>query len=350
MPAPATPLAWSMWGIASLTALALCLGAYWTPANPSLSPVGRADWSRLVDDKRDDHAHVASKVYSGQVQRADIVVLGNSSAREALWEEEILSKALRERGDARDLLDLSSTSQSLMEMLFWLHSSPPRARQTYVIFWGFTTLKSGTDFQSLEEGALLRSPSHLIREYPNSDLLPPHWRRPGYQALMHWRAQRQVLQRQIRFRFRYWVQELAYGISPPRYARYLYEGRSPLSSDASETFLRRMEAGFRAHSDANLVSRIRMLDVIASLVRNRGGTLVIAMPPELSAQTRSMYPREFAQFAGALQDWSERHAVEVIDLNQSVAWTRTDFYDPAHVSASGREKWSRALVGWLASR
>lgn len=356
--------AWA-WCLAGLIALAA--GALLLLASPALLPA--SVWPRFIDERRDDQAYVAAKVMAGELADADVVVLGTSSAREALWPESDLQAALMHSGgEKQKIVNLASSSQSPLETLFLVSLQPTKPGQLYVVFVGFGALQLEQPFARLEEGGFLVSPEHLLAAYPSAALYPRHWTSGWSRWLMRWHALRQRLQRQIKFGLRSSVREAVYGLPAIRYQAYLYEGAQRASIPDRAVQLQQTSSALARNFEPNLTNLTRALDSLAVAVRQRGSRLVLVAPPDSAPELRSTHPAEYARFEATVGALAVRHGVGLFDWNGQVVWNRpicpnqlaaenrptaslaADFIDATHVSAAGRDKWSAAFIAWLQSQ
>lgn len=288
---------------------------------------------------------------AGELARADVVLFGTSSLREALLPEAGLQPALaHKRGGKMSIVNLSSAAQTTLEALFLATLRPAPPGQIYVVFLGFGALQYSDSFDRLEQGAFLVAPDHLLDAYTADCVYPQRWAAWPSRLAMRWGALRQRLQRQIKFGLRSRVREAVYGLRT-RYLPYFYEGPQAAAIPDRTLQLTQAKTAIAGQFEVKLSQTIRALDLLAQAVQRNGSRLVIASPPDSGPELRQALPVEYGRFDGAVTELVQRRGMERVDWNAQLDWNRSatqgDFIDAAHVSKQGRDKWSASFVAWL---
>ena len=341
------PLPARAWGAVLICSLITTLALLLLPlTSPSVAPA--TSWMRLVDTRDDDQAYVGAKVLAGDLEQADFVLLGTSSAREAFWPEAALQAALEQGGGTSSrIVNLASSAQSPIEMLFLATMRPTKPGQLYIVLINLSALQIANPFENLERGGFFLPPEHLVDAYPRAGVYPEHWKSWSSRLLARWHALRQRLQRQIKYCLRSWIGQTVYGLSAQSYRPYRYLDRPAPDGSHRARLLQTAKADFEKHFESNLAYLARTLDPLAVTRQQRGSRLIVMHPPNADHVFAGAYPREYARFMAVIRALESRQGVAVVELNQQIDWTAEDFIDYAHVSATGRDKWSAAFVDWL---
>jgi hypothetical protein len=167
---------------------------------------------------------------------------------------------------------------------------------------------------------------------------------------MRWYALRQWSQRQIRFGLRSWVLEELYGAVVPPYDGYRYAHIRARRSIDSEVRLGDRRSKPQADFAADLNYFLRTVDILAERLQSRGNHLALVIAPDFGSLHGNELQTERARYVSALQAWASRRGATFLDWNSTIRWESTDSIDGVHATPAGREKWSAALVGWLAQR
>lgn len=303
-------------------------------------------WDALVADRLDDQAYVSARVLSGEAGNAGIVVFGDSSAREGLWSDAALGEYLGRPPAGQRIVNLASSAQTAAEALVLAHAMKLRAGQTLIVFLRYSSLRQSDPFLRLEQGSFLFPPTAILGD---TRAHPASWLRPWASISLSFQAVRQNLQRQLRYRLKYWVQERLYGISRAAYQPYHPEYASTQGPAERARQAASITADLKWNFKANLSYQLAALDQLAQLVHERQARLIIAASPgsgPISVETqqeREIFHRELDQFV-------QRRGVEWLDLNARLSWQEDDFSDLTHVTPVGREKWSRAFGDWVRSQ
>jgi hypothetical protein len=308
-------------------------------------------WHQMIDTNRDDQAHVMGKVLSGDAAGADIVILGTSATREALLVDDQLNQkiALR-RSLPLSIVNLASSAQSPIESLFLVDAMAPQAGQEFVLFVSISSLRQDHPFNRLERGGFMHPPEALIQKYAGRDIFPVEWQSHSKRLLYKFRAARSQLFRLVNFRLKYWFQENIYGHAAPPYSPYLYIGQPSAKPETKHAQINTHRDGHRRQLSTNLMYLKNTIDVLANTLNQRNCRLVIASPPEFNREMRGMFPNESRLLNDVIQGLRAKHQIELVDFNDAISWSQNDFVDLTHVTQSGRDKWSEALLTWLSSR
>jgi hypothetical protein len=341
------PLLASTAGIASL----LLLIAITSGSSAIDAQSNRGYWRAMSDSSNDDQAYVMGKVLSGAAAKANVIVLGTSSAREALLTDHEFSAQLRRRNASHSsLVNFASSAQSPIESLLLTEAITPREGQQFILFISHSVFQQSRPFNAIEQGGFMYPPEALIMKYAQSGIFPAYWLDERKRFVYRARAKRQELYRHLNYRLKYWIAEQVYGEPRPNYLPYLYVGLPPLDASYKERIVKTYETEFRAHLASNLTYVTNTLSVLADYLAERKCRFVIAFAPEDKHEMRKLFPNEFRIFSEMLQAAQATHKFEILDLNSNVAWEVGDFHDLTHVKESGRIKWSNALANWLAQQ
>lgn len=341
------PLLASTAGIASL----LLLIAITSGFSAIDAQSDRGYWHAMSDSSNDDQAYVMGKVLSGAAAKADVIVLGTSSAREALLtDSEFSSQLRRQNASQTSVVNLASSAQSPIESLLISEAIAPREGQQFVLFISHSVFQQARPFNAIEQGGFMYPPEFLVRKYAQRGIFPTYWNDERKRFVYRARAKRQELYRHLNYRLKYWITEQVYGEPRPNYLPYLYVGLPPLDPSYKERNIKAYESDFREHLASNLTYVTKTLGVLADYLAERKCRLVIALAPEEKNEMRELFPNEFRIFSEMLQAAQATHKFEVLNLNSNIAWEVGDFRDFAHVNESGRIKWSNALANWLSQQ
>jgi hypothetical protein len=346
-----TPL--SLLGLASSVLIAAVVLVFIVAAglDASQSKIDRSFWYRLADTKKDDQAHVMAKVFSGDAAKADVVILGTSSAREAvLTDTQFNAELTRQNSPRRSAINLATGAQSPIESLLIADAMPPHEGQLFVLFISLYSFKQALPFDAIEKGRLMRPPEDLIKKYSRQKIFPPHWLGFGDRLLYRARAERQALYRHLNYRLKYGIAEQVYAQPAPIYSPHLNVGKPPLDPGLKRRQIEHFNADLKRYLKPNLVYVANTLGVLADFLKAHKCRFVIATPPELNNEMRELFPLELGIFNEMLQTVRSAHPFELLELNDSINWEAADFHDLTHVNESGRSKWSRALATWLSQQ
>ncbi len=309
----------------------------------------RRFWKTMHDTRKDDQVYVMGKVLSGDAAQANVVILGTSSAREALViDDEFNALLARQNSSLTSAVNLATGAQSPIETLLVTEAIPPREGQLFVVLISALSLKQSTLFNAIEHGGFMRPPENLIKKYSQRGIFPSHWNRLDSRLLYHARAKRQEFYRYLNYRLKYWIAENVYAQPAPNYAPHLNVGNRPFDPAVKQRQIEAFKADLKQNHSTNLTYVANTLDVLAKFLDERKCRLVIATPPELSREMLELFPNEFRIFNEMLEALQRTHQFDLLDLNHSIAWEPADFRDLTHVNESGRLKWSKALATWLA--
>jgi hypothetical protein len=306
-------------------------------------------WHSLTDTKNDDQAHVMAKARSGEAAAADVLILGTSATREALWMDSKLNAQLRQNDSPNiNVVNLASGAQSPIESLLITNAIQLQPGQLIVLFTSLTTLQQARPFHSIEEGGFLQSPEDLIQKYSQQEIFPSYWLKRSNRVLYQIRVMRQKLHRLLNYRLKYWIQAEAYGAPQQNYSPYLYVGQTSQSRNSWLAQIKDFETRFRKRTEINLPYVKSTLKVTLEYLTGQGCRVVIAHAPDLNDEFRKSFPNELEKFETLLRELKKSHPFEQLNLNDKIVWEARDFVDLTHVTESGRAKWSDALLTWLA--
>ena len=344
-----SPLPWRGLFATAWIAGLLCLLALQLVPNALFSSADAGFWHSLTDTKKDDQAHVMAKARSGEAATADVLILGTSAAREALWMDSELSAELGRKDSPNiNIINLASSAQSPIESLLIMNAIRLRPGRLIILFASPTTLQQAQPFHAIEQGGFLKSPEDLIRQYSQREIFPSYWLKTSNRVLYQIRLTRQKLHRLLNYRLKYWIQAEVYGAPQQNYSPYLYVGQTSQTRDSRLAQLKEFEGRFKKSTERNLPYVKNTLKVIAEYLTSRGCRVVIARPPDLNDEFRQSFPNEFEKFETLIHELEKSHRFEQLNLNDKIVWETRDFVDLTHVTESGRAKWSDALVTWLA--
>ena len=344
------PLPLWAWLSTFLLAVALLTAFYYIDLNKLIVTNGQA-WFSLVRNERDDAAYAAATVFSGNANRADIVILGTSATREALWLDESLEAAIANQGaSALDIVNLATKGQSLLETYYLIDKTRPHRGQIFIVFLGFSGIICEPKSHKILEDDFLQSTGTWLNEKISAGLVDRNTFANGKLVRVQWRAQRRMLERQVRYRFTHWAGQTIYGNKNQTYNPFYFQGMAGGNLETlGRDFQFRSRQIEQATQDINLEYVVRLLAEAAKLIRNAGGQLVLVAAPDNQQAFIRAFPDKHRNFLAAMGTLRTKHRLNVVNFNSRVKWAQTDFIDHVHVSNSGRDKWSHAFVEWLVS-
>ena len=309
----------------------------------------RRFWHAMSDTVQDDQAHVMGKVLSGDAAAADVVMLGTSSAREALrLDREFNAQLKQQHGSSITTINLSSGAQSPIEVLLIAEAIQPREGQLFILFISLSSLKQPKPFEAIEHGKFMYPPGELIEKYSHRKIFPGYWQNTKNRLIYFARAKREDLYRRLNYRLKYWIGEHVYGETRPAYLPHLNVGRPPLEPAVKKRQIASFKTDASRYLNSNAAYVANTLAVLSEYLSNRKCRFIIALPPEIKNEMHDLFPDEFRVFTEILDTLQKTHLVERVNLNDSMKWEAGDFRDLTHVNESGRIKWSTALAAWLA--
>lgn len=298
--------------------------------------------------KNDDQTQVMGKVLSGDAATANIVVLGNSSAREALLADDDFNQLLAQQNSTRlKMMNLATSGQSPIESLLIAEEISPREGQVFILVNSQVGLGNPRPFQAIERGGFLLSPEKLITKYSNRNIFPAHWREPFNRFVYEVRATRHTYYLRIKHQLKYWLGEKLYGRPQPSYQTHWYSENSALAATVKEQAISISKDDFKKNAVTNLHFTRNTIAVLADYLRQRKCRFIVALSPEAKGEFRQLFPNESHMHEEMLQGLQSTSHIELLDLSDKVTLQPADFHDLTHLNRSGRIKWSTALATWL---
>ena len=311
----------------------------------------RRFWQYLSAASLDDQAHAMGKVMSGAVANADIVMFGTSGLRESTLIDDDLNARLRQlHASPVSVANLATGAQTLAETLLLAEAGPPQPGQTHILFFSISQLQHARPFHAIEQGGFMRSPETLIEKYEHRSIFPMDWNSFGVRLLLRVRAGREQLHRHLKNRLKYEIHERVYGKLPPTYMPYRYQNHLPVKPETKAELMQDYASDLKQNIANNVRYMESTLNAIADELRDHKCRLVIASPPEFNGEIQTAFPNEYGVLNEMVQRLRVNHQIEQLDLNTKIKWDPNDFVDLVHVTESGREKWSAALLEWLAQQ
>lgn len=321
-------------------AAALVLGVIALPVADLLSvTVWKLDLERLAPlhyfatDPKDSIVFATAKARSAARHDADVLVLGNSSVREALIDDVGLQRLAGQR-----IVNLSSSAQHPLEGLFLLEQAPLRAGQVVALFTSVRMLGQDNPVERMRTGAyLVDTEPFLLRqgEAPES---------------LHQRVikGRQLVARALRKALPNRAREVLYGLAPPPAQPYFYAGLTPMSEAQRATLGARVVEHVQQRHEVGLLRLERAVAAVAAHCRRHGARLVVFEAPNRPDRSH-----------GELAAWTDAYRAAItraagappLDPNPIAQLQLQEFYDISHLYAPpGRARFSRAFVNLLPRR
>lgn len=337
--APLPKAAW--FGAAALFAAA-GLGWLAAPAAFWPHPERLAPLAYFALDNRDSAVLALARARSTAVHEAGIVLLGSSAAREALWPEDRLQEAM-----GQTALNLTSSGQNPLESLFLLEQQPLAAGQRVVLFVGLSALGQARFAERLEAGDFLVDAAGFLARQADAGRI--EWQAKG--GLDEYRRQfsglRRVLARATHQALPAMIRGRLYGTRPPQPLAHYYDGLEPPAIRRATETPEALHGRLGRHAERNLESYARLIEAIAAHCRRQGAVLSLVETPHRPGDTGVLFASWWGPYAEHLRRIAAAQAVPYLDLADAVAFADGDFFDAVHLTPSGREKWSSALVAAL---
>lgn len=316
--------------LASASATVMALGALCVVTiRPSWLADGRVRW--LASGPDDDYAFATAMAHGLTAGPGAVILLGGSGTRESFTSE----ADLEERLGGRDVVDLTTDAQTIIESAGLLERLPDLAGRRVVV--GISPHRvepSIDDLRVVAEQPRLGFDSPVIDEELGRLGFPAR-ARTGWPFLDH---------------RDFWVLRLPYlplnllrlGVDKQQHR---YHHRSPLS----EAELGADWPGQRARVEANGRLHLDALERLVARVRAQQGSVVLLTAP--SWRDWSADPAEQAYYDAydrLTADFAARTGLDLWTLDREAALTHADFRDPAHLNNhAAQERYTAVLASRL---
>jgi hypothetical protein len=301
----------------------------------------------VVGERDDNYVALAAAAAGERLRRADVLILGSSSTREALWEDEQLGAACRASGRSRcDFLQLVSSAQSAVESLFLLYDAPLRPGQTVLVFTTpiLFAYEPGETLWRMRAGLFLKDPTPFAYRYQIELPELAALTRWPERALVPFRVVQLAAYRRVFLGIRNAMMASVYGQEPAAAERYWYLRDEPGDLRRIRRYVGRIRRRMRHHFVAERGFHGRALAALILHLKLCGARVVLMETP--TADFNPLYERWWPAYQELIRGLCDAQGIEYVDLNESIEFEPMDFVDSRHTSAAGREKWSQALLAW----
>ncbi len=340
---------WRLVGLALVGVAALFLLLSWfTPRYPLSSGLV----SLLSDSVFEDDVHTYARVLEPSFPEADVVILGSSNVRLALWDAGELTRRARLLDPALGRIEKVTTAgQSFLDALFLLSEARLRPGQLVVLHVAPSTFARGFEDERLLRGIYIQPSLGLAVRYGAGIEELAALLEPGRRLPMGIHNLRQLLHRSLANLPGNFVKGRVYGLS---LAASVSLSETPLQDPApdlipNDIVQTRIKVGalLKNHFQANGPYNVKVLDsLLDHLARNE--VRVVLMETALIDGDEKGYLAPFwQQYRAAVTALAERHSVPYVDLNDEVTLGYGDFLDARHTNSQGRRKWSERFLTWL---
>jgi hypothetical protein len=326
-----TPLPWQAWGVIVASLLALATLVWFNTSEATWpDPTVLASIPDFAQGAKDHSVFTLEHARSPQRDQADVLILGSSVPRAALWDEATLNRI----GGAR-FINLSSSAQNPLESLFLLQQRPLRRGQMVALYVGASLLGLPEYSRRLEAGEFLQSPFAFAAANPNPKFIPPGWNDPTQQRLIALRGVRSLLARYVHYVLPQRLAHLLYRtpkIEHQEFCCTIAEGRDLISQRLA------------ANAAANLTKFGPLLHAIAAYCAQNGAQLVLFEGPSQATDREHLYRPWLADYQAIVRDVALRHQVIYVDLGQHLQLPESAYFDAIHLTLHGRDSWSQQFL------
>ncbi|MGJ3254967.1 MAG: hypothetical protein ACFE0K_01455 [Alcanivorax sp.] len=275
-----------------------------------------------------------------------LYILGTSVVRQSLWQQAIMQRELASRNaDLFKYVDLNTPGQRPVETLFLAYLSQPSPGDQYYYFVSPITFTFSLEenFERLNGRLYHADPTSFFQQIlserlhlPDEFLISEHYSLAQFSAYL---VNKGIL---------HFSNKLLFSGSRPVYQRYSidHDVDSPQWQEAWKNVSRKKTAAMSRQE--NIHHNLAVVKALEGYLSERGATLhLLAAPiPEngVSSDYLQVYQEIHAQVCDGRQNFS------CIDLNPMTRLDHSDFNDPVHTNASGRNIWSRVFVDYLAGQ
>lgn len=291
----------------------------------------------FASDEKDSHVFAMAKARAPERAAADVLVLGSSSAREALWTESELNR----RGGGLRYWNLSSSGQNPLESLYLLEQQALRPGQTVALFISVRMLTPADTGERLRGAAFLVDASDFLRQQAALGAVAAPAVPDTVERLLN---ARQYLGKLLRRALPNQVRHRLYGSPPVGALEHYYEGYPPADPAFMRAAHERLRKGFEQHGEANLARLRHVIEQIAASCRRQGAILKVYEAPHRLSERAGLFAGWLPRYHEVLAQGS---GLPVHDLIARLQLEPADFYDITHLNARGRERWSAAFVADL---
>ena len=343
------PLALRHWlcGIAVFAVLAV---AGFVVGGRATSVVGLPDNDRylLLEATNDDYAYIYIRATNHLPRESDILIFGTSAPREALEPDDKLTRDLAALGGPSGrILNLTSSDQTFLETLHLLTLVDLRPEQTVVIVRGPTAFApTDPDDERLKGGAWLQSPLSFAEEFQHDVPRLGEWLEPLARRHIALLTQRKMTSRI----FRQWIggkfRRAVYGAPAREHVNYCETYRAG-DRDYQERHRRqvrgRMEWTFDSHAERVYID----LRALVRYVHSKGAHFVSIESPIMEGDREKTFGEWWERYEAFNQRLEKETGVKHTYLPCNNKIEPSMLIDSRHVSAEGREFWSKAFVASL---
>jgi len=280
------------------------------------------------------------------VDNPTLYILGTSVVRQSLWHQAIIRQELASRNaDLPSYVDLNTAGQRPAETLFLANLSQPRPGDQYYYFISPITFTFSLEenFERLNGRLYHVDPTSFYQQVlSNIPSLPAEFLAPERYALAQFSAylaNKGIL---------HFSNQLLFSGKRPVYQRHSID-HAVDSQQWQKTWedVSRQKTAAMSRKE-NMHHNLAIIKALEGYLSERGATLhVLAAPlPEngVSKDYLQVYQEIHAQVCDGQQNFS------CIDLNPLARLEHSDFNDPVHTNASGRNIWSSVFIDYLAGQ
>ncbi len=300
----------------------------------------------LVLNRWDDHAFAVLEL--PRTHRADLLVLGNSNIREALYSvEKIEAMYAAATGKPMKMVNLSTSGQSLLESLFLIYHSKLTPGQTIILVMSPSTFcRSESDYDRLRKGSYLLNPLDFSRTFAHEIPHLAPWVSGLTPHSINFTINRNLLYRRIHHGLHNTIRTQIYRDDLFHLHRYDHLDHADVSLQRQrlESFSKVIHQKFPRNFPMNL-------DILHSLARytqKKQTRLILVESPGRQSDPEELFKPWWDPYRTAVDHLVSTHPITYANLNPGLGLTHEDFTDTRHLGPVGRGKWSRAFVAFFA--
>lgn len=308
----------------------------------------KTDRYLLLDATNDDYAYTYVRATNHLPAESDILVFGTSAPREALQPDDKLTRDLAALGGpAGRFLNLTSSDQTFLETLRLLTLVNLRPDQTVVIVRGPTAFApTDPDDERMKGGAWVQSPLDFAEQFRHEIPRLGAWLEPLQRREIMLLTQRKMTSRL----FRQWI--------GGKFRRAVYHA----PEREHENYWELHRAGDRAYQDRHREQvRWRLgstfddyservyndLRTLVEYVHSKGARFVSIESPIMEGDRQRTFGKWWDRYEAFNRRLEKETGAAHIYLPCNNKINPDLFVDSRHVSAAGREYWSRMFIATL---
>lgn len=284
-------------------------------------------------EQRPVYVDIAANLEKIEAIRYDLITLGTSSSREVFLTEQQLKKKFKKISNKEfNFLDLSHSAQTFVESNEYLDKLNLYENQRFILSISPMQFARNSNRNAFNDDSLGDNKKlSFFNRITNSTEL---------------RKLRHFLYTSIKNVFINMAYNI-YGLENVT-TRYKYAHNKAGKKEKIESSRQRKAKIYIKNFNKNKQGNIDFLKSLIKRIHVNKSSIILLEQPHIANDTiYNYYKSDYLSIIHSIQNELN---IEYIDFNKSTKLNQNDFVDVSHVSASGREKWSRTFLNWLAKQ